>query len=186
MATQAPEYENPPRVLGRGGRWPDLSDVLQPGEGVAFIDVARVKTSRFPRLSRWFVVVTDRRLICLRKSRRAAREQLHVPLSRVEKVYQRGLMGRKVVVVTSRGRLRINGLNGYSGGQLVGLLLSSIRGQRPSPLTLAAAPGLVALPPAQAAAQEALLARLEDLEAHVDRLTQQVRFLEELMQARKA
>lgn len=184
MATQAPDYEAPPRVLGRGGRWPDLSDVLLAGEGVAFIDVARVKSSRFPKLSRWFVVVTDRRLICLRKSRRAAREQLHVPLSRIEKVFQRGILGRKVVVITARGRLRINGLNGYSGGQLVGLLLSAIRGQRP--FVLASPPGAPALPPAQAAAQEALLARLEELESHVDRLTQQVRFLEELMQARKA
>jgi len=183
MATQAPDYENPPRVLGRGGRWPDLSDVLLAGEGVAFVDLARVKSSRFPRVSRWFVVVTDRRLICLRKSRRAAREQIHVPLARIEKVFQRGLMGRKVVVVTNRGTLRINGLNGYSGGQLVGLLLSSVRGERPN--VLATPPGMAALPPAQAAAQEALLSRLEELESHVDRLTQQVRFLEELMQAKK-
>ncbi len=181
---QAPDYENPPRVLGRGGRWPDLSDVLLAGEGVAFVDVARVKSSRFPRVSRWFVVVTDRRLICLRKTRRATREQLHVPLTRIEKVYQKGLMGRKVVVVTNRGTLRIHGLNGYSGGQLVGLLLSAIRGDRPAVVAVPTSAG--ALPPAQAADQEAMLARLEELEAHVDRLTQQVRFLEELMQAKKA
>ncbi len=183
MATQAPEYENATRLLGRGGRWPDLSDVLLEGEGVAFLDSARVKISRFPRVSRWFVIVTDRRLICLRKSRRAARQQLHVPLTRVETAYQRGLLGRKVVVVTNHGRLRINGLNGYSGGQLVGLLLSATRGQRPVALATPANAG--ALPPAQAAAQEAMLARLEELEAHVDRLTQQVRFLEALMQKKQ-
>ncbi len=177
---EAPDYESPLQMAD--GRWPDLSDVLLAGERMAFIDLARVKSTRFPRLSRWYVIVTDRRLICLRKSRRVTRQQVHVPLARIEHAYQRGIMGRKVLVVTHRGSLRINGLSGTSGGRLVSLLVRATRGERPMALPLEPAPtGAPALPPMS----EAVLTRVEELEAHVDRLTQQVRFLEELMQAKK-
>lgn len=175
-------------VLNSGGRrWPDLGDVLLEGERVAFVDVARVLPSRFPRVARWFVIVTDRRLICLAKSRRSARKQLHVSLDRVTHAYQHGAMGRKVMVITQRGKLRVRGMNRVSGAQLVTLLVAAVRGERALAMAYAVppAPAPQALPPAAAAAHEALVTRVEELEGHVDRLTQQVRFLEELMHARR-
>ena len=66
-----------PGYPGRGaGEWPDLSDVLLAGENVSFIGRARVTSSHFPRLGRWLVVVTDRRLICVRDARRGARQHV--------------------------------------------------------------------------------------------------------------
>jgi hypothetical protein len=175
-------------VLNTGGRrWPELSDVLLAGERVAFVDAARVLPSRFPRIARWFVIVTDRRLICLAKSRRSARKQLHVSLDRITHAYQHGSFGRKVVVVTQHGKLRVHGMNRMAGAQLVTLLVAAIRGDRSLAMAYAVgpAPAPPALPPATAEAHEVLVTRVEELEAHVDRLTQQVRFLEELMHARK-
>lgn len=175
-------------VLNAGGRRsPDLSDVLLAGERVAFLDVARVLPSRFPRIARWFIIVTDRRLICLAKSRRSARKQVHVSLSRIRHAYQHGVLARKVVIVTEHGKLRVHGLNRVSGAQLVTLLVAAARGDHALAMAYAIAPGPTsqALPAAADAAHEALVSRMEELEAHVDRLTQQVRFLEELMHARQ-
>lgn len=166
-----------------GGDWPDLSDVLLAGERVVFLARGRVRTSRLPRpgIPRpggWYVIVTDRRLICLRRNRGAARQQLHVLLARIEHAYQRGVLGGKVVVSTHHGKIRIFGLGRQRGGQLVGWLLAASRGE---PL-----PALVPAPPmaALAAPDDKTLTRVEELESVVDRLVTQVRFLEELMQAR--
>jgi len=181
MAVQAQPQLEPTRFPpARGADWPDLSDVLLAGERVLLLTRARVRSGRMPRPARWFVIVTDRRLICLRDSRRAARQQLHVTLDRVEHAYQRGLFGGKVVVVTRRGRIRISGLGRYAGGQVVALLLSSQRGEAPALPAPGAAAGALPGP----IAQEGMLSRLEDLESVVDRMTQQLRFLEELLRAK--
>ncbi len=182
MALEALPQVEPGRFAeARGADWPDLSDVLLAGEHVLLVTRGRVHTSRLPRPTRWFVIVTDRRLICLRDSRRTARQQLHVALDRVEHAYQRGLLGGKVIVVTRRGKLRISGLGRFVGGQLVARLLAGVRGEgrglvRPEPIAHAL-PGAVSA--------ETVLSRVEELESVVDRMTQQLRFLEELLRARQ-
>ncbi len=182
MAVQAPTQLEPTHfAAATGADWPDLSDVLLAGERVLLLTRARVRTGRTPRRARWFVIVTDRRLICLRDSRRAARQQLHVTLERVEHAYQRGLLGGKVVVVTARGKIRIAGLRRFTGGQLVALLLARTRGGLP-PLPVPGTP-VATLP--DPAAPESVLSRVEELELAVDRMTQQLRFLEELLRAKQ-
>lgn len=181
MAVQAlPQTESPPFAEARGADWPDLADVLLAGERPLLVTRGRVHTGRLPRPARWWVIVTDQRLICLRDSRRATRQQLHVALSRVEHAYQRGVFGGKVIVVTRRGRIRISGLRRFEGGQLVARLLSSARSDPAFPP--AGAPA-AALP--RAAEPEAVLSRVEELELVVDRMTQQLRFLEELLRAKQ-
>ena len=173
-----------PGYPGRGaGEWPDLSDVLLAGENVSFIGRARVTTSHLPRLGRWLVVVTDRRLICVRDARRGARQQLHVALDRIEHAYQRGVLGGKVVVSTRRGKLRVVGLGRIAGGELVGWLLAPSRAERSLSAQLAPAPAAAALP--RMLEEDAAAARVEELESVVHRLTQQVGFLEELMRTRQ-
>lgn len=182
MAVEAlPELEPRRFAEARGADWPDLSDVLLSGERVLLLTRARVRTGRMPRAARWFVIVTDRRLICLRDSRRAARQQLHVTLERVEHAYQRGLFGGKVVVVTRRGTIRISGLGRFAGGQVVARLLSTARGDDPALPVPARTAG--ALP--RSGAEEGVLSRVEELESVVDRMTQQLRFLEELLRAKQ-
>jgi hypothetical protein len=187
MAVEAlPQLEPAQFGEARGADWPDLSDVLLAGERVLLLTRGRVRTGRIPQPQRWFVIVTDRRLICLQDSRRSARRQLHVALNRIEHAYQRGVLGGKVVVVTRRGKIRIAGLGRYAGGQLVARLLY---GERAGEVVLTAgAPAtlpLPALPLAAAIPQEAVLSRVEELEAVVDRMTQQLRFLEELLRSRQ-
>jgi len=183
MAVEALPQLEPARFgEARGADWPDLSDVLLAGERVLLLTRGRVRTGRLPRPDRWFVIVTDRRLICLQDSRRTARRQLHVALNRIEHAYQRGLLGGKVVVVTRRGKIRIAGLGRYAGGQLIARLLSGDRAVEAA-LPMVAA---VALPrPPAPIPQEAVLSRVEELESVVDRMTQQLRFLEELLRSRQ-
>lgn len=182
MAVEALPQLEPPRFgEARGADWPDLSDVLLAGERVLLLTRGRVRTGRLPRPARWFVIVTDRRLICLQDSRRTARRQLHVTLNRIEHAYQRGLLGGKVVVVTRRGKIRISGLGRYAGGQLIARLLSGERALEP--VLPSAVPAPLQLP--ATIPQEAVLSRVEELESVMDRMTQQLRFLEELLRSRQ-
>jgi len=182
MAVEAlPQLELARFGEARGADWPDLSDVLLAGERVLLLTRGRVRTGRLPRPTRWFVIVTDRRLICLQDSRQTTRQQLHVALNRIEHAYQRGILGGKVVVVTRRGKIRISGLGRYAGGQLIARLLSSERTADPVLVPAAPAP----LPLAAPIPQEAVLTRVEELESALDRMTQQLRFLEELLRSRQ-
>jgi hypothetical protein len=182
MASEATGLDRQVEYHGPGAaRWPDLSDVLLAGEQVAFVSRARVLTSRVPRFTHWYVIVTDQRLICLRDTRRAARHQLHVTLQQIDHVYQRGIIRSQVVVATRNGRLRFLGLGRAGGGRLVSLLMAPVRELRaqarlPNPAAPALGPGV---PP------EAVLNRVEELELAVDELTRQVAFLENLLRSRQ-
>ena len=183
MASEAIGLDRQVEYHGTGAaRWPDLSDVLLAGEQVAFVSRARVLTSRVPRFTHWYVIVTDQRLICLRDTRRAARHQLHVGLHQIDHAYQRGIIRSQVVVATRNGRLRLLGLGRAGGGRLVSLLMAPVRELRAQAARLAnpAAPALgPGVPP------EAVLNRVEELELAVDELTRQVAFLENLLRSRQ-
>lgn len=163
-----------------GGHVPDLSDVLLEGERAVFVARGRVRASWIPRLARWFVVVTDRRLICLRDRKDPARQQIHIALPRIEQAYQRGMLGGKVVVHTRRARLRIAGLGRAAGGELVGWLLAGSRAPGAEAALARPTGGLARV----LGAGEAALERVEQMEAELDRLKEQVGFLEELLQNR--
>ncbi len=166
-----------PRGLG-GGHVPDLSEVLLEGERAVFVARGRVRTTWLPRLGRWFVVVTDRRLVCLQDRESPTRQQIYVALPRIEQAFQHGVVRSKVLVKTRRGTLRIGGLGRAAGGELVSWLLGGAR----SPAARAALPPR--RPQAGLPAGEPALDRIEQLESDLARLQEEVTFLEDLLHAR--
>jgi len=173
-----------------GGDIPDVGDVLFDGEQVAFVARGRVRSSRIPRPGRWIIMVTDRRLLCVRENGDAARRTISVALSRIEHAYQHGLLTSKVEVVTQRGRIRIRGLGRRTGAQLVGWVMAAARGEvEAAPARVVAKSSPTALPAAAAKrpplADDPVLSRMDEMESLVEQLGDQVRFLENLLESKQ-
>jgi hypothetical protein len=175
-----------------GGDIPDLSDILLTGERLCFVARGRVLTSRIPRFGRWYIIVTSRRLVLLRDEARAIRQQWHVALGGIEGAYQSGLIRSKIVVRTRHGKFWIRGLNRFAGAQLVSWLVSprafaEPTGREAAPMSSPRDAHTMTPPtsPAALLAAERVLDRIEDLESDVERLTRQVKFLEDLLESKQ-
>jgi hypothetical protein len=201
------------KALGESPRWweqrefRDLPTVLHADERVLAISRGRVARIRWLRRT-WLIVVTDRRLVCLRSARRTSWRQLEVGADQIERVALRigPLHGR--VVVATRGRthrMLVPRPDGYKLSSALSALSAPAR-EAPSALrptlmvrrvidhvlalpaaafgpdTAPAAPAALPPPPGALEAQE----RIHALEDEVDELRQQVVFLEQLLHRQQA
>jgi hypothetical protein len=202
------------RDIGEGERWwerrefRDLPHILHQDERIRGLVDGRVAARR-PRLrpgGTWLIVATDQRLLCLRQER-FARKQVEVPAGEITRVRQSArLGGYQLTIETAQRRLRIRIAKG-DAFRFAGALAPLFPG-RPAatplelePLswlpgidTVAALPGFGGIvsriamlsPPDPASATE--LQRLQEtvdlLRSDVERLQQQVAFLEDLLQRR--
>jgi len=197
------------QTLGDATRWwdqrelRDLPGVLRPDEKL--LAIARGKIARIRVLRRsWLIVVTDKRLLCLRSGGPTRWQQIEVDADEIERVTLR--------VGPLRGRVRI-----VAGSHIYRLLvrrpdswklsaaLSSLCAQKQEHLTgrgpvlmvrrvfdhvlslpsVALNPAAPPRPPA-AATNPATDQRLQLLEEQVQQLQQQVDFLEQLLRERQA
>lgn len=197
-------------ALGEGARWwnhrelRDLPTVLIPGEQIRAIARGKVGRVRFMRRS-WLIVVTDRRLLCLRSSWTSWR-QLELLKGRIHRVKMRlGPFRGRLILLTQHHayRLLVSKNDAYKLSaaledlvQPMPELTTSFRPTRVAGrvidhiLALPAAafqPDAVrvALPPAPPAQKPENPERVEELEQQVDQLKEQVEFLQELLKQRQ-
>lgn len=196
-------------ALGEGSRWwerrelRDLPVVLHAEEHILAISrgkLARVRWLRRP----WLIVVTDRRLLCLRSGSSGWR-QVEVPAAIMGRVALRiGPFHGRVVVVAGGEKYRLlvpredaykifSALSGLSHPQK-----QSDAGFAPTRMVRRMMDHVLALPavalgptppedpPAPAPDTTEIRQRLESLENEVQELRQQVAFLEQLLQQRHA
>lgn len=204
------------RDIGEGDRWweqrefRDIPHVLHDDERIKGIVNGKLLGRRRPRLrpsKPWLIVVTNRRLLCLRQER-FARKQVEIPSDEIRDVQQSsGFRSYQVTIRTPARKYRIR-IPKDEAFRFSGALSRLVPGSPPRRVNpdleawswipgfsmFAALPGVegmvskVSIAPASETVTRRQHERLEDsvdrLQADVERLQQQVAFLEDLLQER--
>lgn len=199
------------QALGEGNRWwnqrelRDLPGVLSADEQIIALAVGKVTRLRFMRRP-WLIVVTDKRLLCLRSSARSGWRQFEVAAHQIQRLALRvGLFRGRILVDTGgpRYRLLLPKLDAFKVHASLSEIATSRQPRLPGfgPTRIArriidhvlALPAAAfdptepeAPPPPQVALLPAPDPQVEQLEQQVHQLQQQVEFLEELLRQRQA
>jgi hypothetical protein len=201
------------QALGESPRWweqrefLDLPAVLQADERM--LAIARGKVARLRWLRRtWLIVVTDRRLVCLRSAGRSTWRQLEVNAGQITRVRLRiGPFHGRVIIEARSGKVRllVSRLAGYRLSTALSTLSvpprEMVSGFRPARIARRVLDHVLALPavalspempgtprpapPALPPSPEAT-ERIHALEDEIEELRQQVRFLEQLLHRQQA
>ena len=108
-----------------------IPELLRPGEGVVCVGSGTVLKSGRLAQSRWLVVLTDRRLLCIKGATAASRRVIDMPVSAIRSVSRKGMLKSTLTLDTGYGNLRLGDLKKPVATELVeGLeaLLRSARG----------------------------------------------------------
>ncbi len=197
--------------LGDASRWWDLRElrdlpsVLGADEKVMAIARGRVARPRWVRRL-WLVVVTDRRLLCMRSSSRSWR-QLEVNVRLISRIALRvGPFRGRVLVTAERSTYRLlvprqdaykvhaallrvaspakNNVAGFAPTRMVRNMVEHVLALPAIAFEPAQPVAPRALPPPQEAAEQAQ--RSQQMEDQLQQLREQVEFLEQLLQQRGA
>lgn len=96
-----------------------LPDILRPTEALVAVGSGTVvRTGRLAQ-TRWLVVVTDRRLLCLKGREPATRKVIDMPISAIRSVDAGGVWRKTLVLDTGFGTLRISGVRKAVAEELV-------------------------------------------------------------------
>lgn len=109
-----------------------LPEILRPAEGLVVVGSGTVLRSGRLAQSRWLVVITDRRLLCIKGRQPVTRKVIEMPISAVRSVESKGLWQKMLVLETGYGTLRISGVKKAVAAEMVaGLtaLMKSFRGE---------------------------------------------------------
>lgn len=198
------------QALGEGTRWweqremRDLPAVLHSDEQILAISRGKIARVRWLRRS-WLIVVTDRRLLCMRSSDGASWRQSEISASQIGRVALRvGPFKGRVLVHAGGHTFRLLVLR-QDAQKLVSALskLASppnevVSRTAPTILVRRVIDHILALPAAalaptvtteqipQQAAALAMDERVHTLEDEIEELTKQVKFLEQLLRQRQA
>lgn len=195
------------QALGESRWWDerelrDLPAVLQGDERILAISRGKVARLRWLRRS-WLIVVTDKRLLCLRSGALSSWRQLELPAGRITRVALRigPFHGRVLVVADSRAiRLLVPREDAYKLANVLSTLGTSaseaVVGFRPTRMVRRVMDHVLALPAAAFNPEEprrslpvppnAAEQRLASLEEEVQELRRQIDFLEQLLRQRHA
>ena len=198
----------PPDIEGhqRLERWSDRGEahvvpgILRPAEEIVAVGSGTVvRTGRLAQ-SKWLVVLTDRRLLCIKGRSEDSRKVIDMPVSQVREADAKGLIRKTLTLDTGYGALRISGMKKDVAEELVDGLRTLMEGLEdgvpvrpgahrdepssadpPAASTDEASGG--AAPDPAARDLEALRRAVTDLTGTVTELTERVAFLEELVRS---
>lgn len=167
-----------------------LPEILRPAEGLVAVGSGTVVKSGRLSQSRWLVVVTDRRLLCIKGRHPVTRKVIDMPISAVRSVESKGLWRKMLVLETGYGTLRISGVKKSVAAEMVrGLtaLMGSFSGKEEGRTAIRRAE----LPKAQAGGADPEMAEkvsslgetVAGLETEMKELRDQVAFLDGLVRA---
>jgi hypothetical protein len=198
------------QALGEGAKWwderelRDLPGVLQPDEQILAVSRGKIARIRVLRRS-WLIVVTNRRLLCMRSSGDPAWRQLEVHATQIARVSLRvGLFRGRVVVSTGTRKYRLlvprddayrllsalsmlaaprnTGVTGFGPVLMVRRVMDHVLALPAAALS----PGTQSAPALHAPDHSEFEQRIQTLEDDVGELRRQVAFLEQLLADRQA
>lgn len=169
-----------------------LPEILRPSEGLVAVGSGTVVKSARLAQSNWLVVLTDRRLLCIKGRAAVTRKVIDMPVSQVRGVETKGLLRKTLSLDTGYGTLRISGLKKSFAQEMVeGLttLMGAYSGDGAGKATAIRKADLSKAGTAGGHSHEELH-ELEEtvgkLEETVGTLTERVAFLEELVRSNVA
>lgn len=152
-----------------------IPELLRPGEGVVCVGSGTiVRTGRLSQ-PRWLVVLTDRRVLCIRGATAATRRIIDMPVGAIRSVERKGILRNAVTLDTGYGNLRIGGLRKPLAAELLDGLQALMRtheGDAPAAIPRAR------LPEAQAGDLRQLAETVEGLRSELEELRGRVASLE--------
>lgn len=166
-----------------------LPEILRPAEGVVVVGSGTLLRSGRLAQPRWLVVVTDRRLLCIKGRQPVTRKVIEMPISAVRSVETKGLWRKMLVLETGYGTLRISGVKKAVAAEMVeGLtaLMKSFRSDPAQPTAIRRAELPDECAAADTASATAVLEVQEivsELQEEMRQLRGQVSFLEGLVRA---
>jgi hypothetical protein len=148
-----------------------IPELLRPGEGVVCVGSGTiVRTGRLSQ-PRWLVVLTDRRVLCIRGAVAATRRIIDMPVGAIRSVERKGIVRNTLTLDTGYGNLRIGGLRKPLAAELTDGLQALMRaheGEAPTAIPRARLPEA---PGADASELTEMIGKmrteLEDLRARV-------------------
>lgn len=85
-----------------------IPELLREGEGVVCVGSGTVLRSGRLAQSRWLVVLTDQRLLCIKGRAAATRRVIEMPVTAIRSVERKGLLKSTLTLDTGYGNLRIS------------------------------------------------------------------------------
>lgn len=107
-----------------------IPDLLRPGEGVVCVGSGTVMRSGRLAQSRWLVVLTDRRVICIKGSVPATRRIIEMPVGAIRSVERKGIFRSTLTLDTGYGNLRLANMKKQVAHEIVDGLNALMRAQR--------------------------------------------------------
>jgi hypothetical protein len=137
-------HEDRPGEVGGGGTkdgeglhllelWSDRPEVhvvpelLRPAEGVVTITSGTLLRSGRLAQSRWLVVLTDRRLLCIKGRATATRKVIEMPICAIRSVQRTGVLRSTLALDTGYGTLRITDMKKHAATELTQGLTTLMR-----------------------------------------------------------
>jgi hypothetical protein len=87
-----------------------LPEILRPAEGLVVVGTGTVVKSARLAQSNWLVVLTDRRLLCIKGLSAVTRKVIDMPVSQIRGVDASGIFRKTLALDTGYGTLRLSGL----------------------------------------------------------------------------
>jgi hypothetical protein len=187
------EIEEQLARIGESDRWwgvPGLEDlhlIMVPGERIHAI--VHGALSRRPLARKWLLLVTNHRLICLRRGGRFSRSQIDVPAAQITSINQHyGFLFTSITVVVNRRSFRFRIRKKHSL-KFIGALSALVHGyhppQQPAAAPLASSPAGAALPAGDyvtASDFDRLQETVEAMDNELRHMQQQIDFLQRLLE----
>ena len=167
-----------------------LPEILRPAEGLVAVGSGTVVRSARLAQSNWLVVLTDRRLLCVRGQSPVTRKVTDMPVSHIRGVETSGLFRKTLSLDTGYGTLRIGGLTKSFAQELVEGLAALMGAYSDAADTATALPKAdLSSVGARRRGQEERIAledTMDELKEKMETLTDRVAFLEELVRSNVA
>lgn len=109
-----------------------IPELLRAGEGVVCVGSGTVLRSGRLAQSRWLVVLTDRRLLCIKGAVAATRRVIEMPVSAIRSFTRKGVLRTTLTLDTGYGNLRLSDLKkpfATELGEGLDALVRAARGQ---------------------------------------------------------
>ncbi len=165
-----------------------LPEILRPAEGLVAVGSGTVVKSARLAQSNWLVVLTDRRLLCIKGRAAVTRKVIDMPVSQIRGVEMSGIFRKTLSLDTGYGTLRISGLKkGFAQEMVEGLTaLMGAYADDGSEKATAIRKADVSKAGARGHSHEELQEMekgLDSMKQSVEDLTERVAFLEELVRS---
>ena len=96
-----------------------LPEILRPAEGLVAVGSGTVVRSGRLAQSKWLVVLTDRRLLCIKGRQAVTRKVIDMPVAQIRGVESKGLFRKTLSLDTGYGTLRISGMKKQVAAEMV-------------------------------------------------------------------